>query len=76
VYYHRGPDTVSTQYYLCEVRFSKEEIFTVTTDPRAPDTRRKTSVWPLIVLVVVVAVAAWAAYSYFTHSAPLPNFHW
>jgi hypothetical protein len=32
--------------------------------------------WPFIVLVVIVAVVAWAAYTYFTHSAPLPNFHW
>ena len=29
-----------------------------------------------ILLVVVAAVMAWAAYAYFTHSAPLPNFHW
>ena len=29
-----------------------------------------------ILLVVVAAVVAWAAYAYFTHSAPLPNFHW
>jgi len=34
------------------------------------------SKWPLIILVVVVAVMAWAAYAHFTHSAPLPNFHW
>jgi hypothetical protein len=32
--------------------------------------------WPFIVLVVIVAVVAWAAYTYFTHTAPLPNFHW
>ena len=29
-----------------------------------------------ILLVVVAAVVAWAAYAYFTHSGPLPNFHW
>ena len=34
------------------------------------------SKWPLIILVVVVAVLAWATYAHFTHSAPLPNFHW
>jgi hypothetical protein len=50
---------------------------TVPTDPRTPDvTRSKASVWPFILLVVVVAVVAWGAYAYFTHSAPLPNFHW
>ncbi len=29
-----------------------------------------------ILLIVVAAVLASVAYAYFTHSAPLPNFHW
>ena len=29
-----------------------------------------------ILLIVAAAVVAWAAYAYFTHPAPLPNFHW
>jgi hypothetical protein len=33
--------------------------------------------WPFVLLIVIVAVAAWVAYTrYFTHSGPLPNFHW
>jgi hypothetical protein len=35
------------------------------------------SKWPFVFLIAIVAVAAWVAYAhYFTHSGPLPNFHW
>jgi hypothetical protein len=52
--------------------YAKEELTAVTNNPRMS----RASLWPLILLVVVVAVVAWAAYAYFTHSAPLPTFHW
>jgi hypothetical protein len=64
----------TSAWFLSFLENAKEELLTVPANPRTPD--GKASVWPFIVLVVIVAVVAWAAYAYFVHSGPLPNFHW